>query len=1112
MIIKDGNKAVSDVAYYFSDLVAIYPITPSSPMASNVDDLAYKNKLNIFNDKVKVVEMQSEAGVAGAMHGALTSGILATTFTSSQGLLLMLPNMYKIAGEMLPGVIHVASRSLATHALSIFGDHQDIYAASKTGFCLLSSSSVEDSQYMAAIAHLASVEGSLPFLHFMDGFRTSHEINTIEEIDLKKVGKLLNQEKLAEFRRNSLNVDNNIIKGTAQNEDIYFPTLEARNKDYDKMVDIIDDYMQKINKLFHKDYQPFNYYGSKTAQNIIIAMGSVCDTIRLVIDEQNQRGKNYGMVEVHLYRPFSPKYLQKVLPKTIKNIAVLDRTREFGAVHEPLCLDVISALKGEGINIVGGRYGLSSRDTPPAQIKSVFDMLETNLKDNFTIGIEDDVNYLSLPTSDYKIDLKAKEIVIYGYGSDGMVSASKDILKLIKTSQNKFVQGYFEYDSKKSGGVTKSSLRISDNPLKAPYYIDHPDCVVICKEEYLNSFNMIDNIKNQGIVILNTEHIEDIEKILPNSFKKIIKEKNVTLVTLNASLIASENELNGKISKIMETVILEILGVKDNIKLLTESIENKFKTKGADIIANNIKAINSTLANVKIINTNFNYEDVEEEFNNDLFSLISRKEGYKAKVSDLLPYKSGTFPCNFEKETNNKISSFIPKWLSQNCTQCNMCSFVCPHGVVRPFITDNKGIELLGSKDKKKFLIAINGEKCTGCGLCIEACPGKNGNKALEFTKYTKTPEEIKELFRKNKNENIFNKYTIKGSQFLKPRFAYSGACAGCGETSYIKLLTQLLQDDLIIANATGCSSIYGGSIPIIPYTLPWANSLFEDNAEFGYGMYQAYKVMQNRIAKIIEKNINNVESDIQKEFIKWLDNPNDYKITREVKKNLKDKDIPKELSSLIDYIPSRSVWCIGGDGWAYDIGFGGIDHVLSSKKNVNILVLDTEVYSNTGGQSSKASQIAQVTEFNEDGKTTSKKDLFKIAMCYPDTYVASVSLGANGMQCIKAFKEAIEHEGPSIIIAYSPCIEQGIFKGMKCSLEEQKKLVDCGYLLLMRYDGKNLSIDSKEPDFSKYEEVLLNEVRYSSLKIKDEKQYQKLMALNKEQAFARYNYYKNIK
>ncbi len=1102
MIIKDGNKAVSDVAYYFSELAAIYPITPSSPMASNVDDLASNNAKNIFNDEVKVVEMQSEAGAAGVLHGALISGTLATTFTSSQGLLLMIPNMYKIAGEMLPAVIHVAARSVATHALSIFGDHQDIYATRQTGFCMLASSSVEDSEYIAAIAHLAAVEGSLPFLHFFDGFRTSHEINSLEEIPLEEIGKSFNKAKVKDFRDKMLNVDHNIQKGMSEAEDIYFASTEARNNSYSNIVEIVNDYMVAVNKIAGTDFAPFNYYGDEEATNIIIAMGSVCDTIRLVVDNENKKGKKYGMVEVHLYRPFSAKYLKQVIPDTVLNIAVLDRTKEFGAPHEPLCLDVISALNDKSINIVGGRYGLASKNTSPASIKSVFTMLEGPLKDNFTIGITDDVTHLSLKENpSYKLDLQAQEIIIYGYGSDGMVSASKDLINIVSSLKNKYVQGYFEYDSKKSGGVTKSHLRISSNPLKAPFYIDHPLCVVISKEEYLDTFDTISNIKDNGLVILNTVHQDNLNEYLPNSFKKVLKEKKAHLIVIDALSIANKNNLDGKISKIMELVILEVLGIENAKEILEKSIIKKFKTKGEDIVNNNINALNDVKNAAKIIKEDFSYEEKEDKQDNDLLSLINQRRADEIKVSHLLAYKDGTFPCTIDHGKLKKTKR-IPKWLKENCITCGMCSFVCPHGVIRPFVTDN---------DDPEFLIAVNGNKCTGCGLCISACPGKNGKKALEWTANTKNSDKIELLFEQHVNKSNLSKYTIKGSQLIKPKFAYSGACAGCGQTAYIKLLTQLLQDDLIIANATGCSSIYGGSIPVTPYSIPWANSLFEDNAEFGYGIYLSYQNLRKRIASIMENTMENVDSEIKEIYHKWLANQDNYEITREVKKELEKKEIPAPLKELINYIPSRSIWCIGGDGWAYDIGFGGIDHVLSSNENINILVLDTEVYSNTGGQASKASSLAQVAEFAEMGKKTAKKDLFKIAMCYPNVYVASISLGADGMQTIKAFKEAIAHPGPSLIIAYAPCVEQGIKKGLSCSLEEQKKLVECGYQLLMRYDGKTLTIDSKEPDFTNYEDILLNEIRYMSLKIKNKKQADELLALNKKYAMERYNYYQNL-
>ena len=1109
--IIDGNKAASKIAYLFSEMCSIYPITPSSPMASNIDSMSIKNNYNIFNDKVNVVQMQSEAGAAGAMHGALISGTLASTFTASQGLLLMIPNMYKMAGECLPGVIHVASRTIASHALSIFGDHSDIYATRSTGFCMLASTNVKDAYYMASVAHLSAIKGSLPFLHFFDGFRTSHELNTVDLICEKEIGKLVDFDKINEFKNKAINYNCNIQKGMAENEDIYFQSLEARNTIYNNIPDIVNDYMQKINSLADTNYKPFNYYGDKTATNVIVAMGSVCDTIKLVIDEENKKGKKYGLIEVHLYRPFSSKYLFNVLPKSVENIAVLDRTKELGSSGEPLYLDIVSVLKDKNINIVGGRYGISSKNTTPDEIYSVYQMLETNLKNNFTIGIVDDVTNLSLEKSYYKLDIGAKEVKIYGFGSDGMVSASKDIMNTIGKIEDNYVQGYFEYDSKKSGGVTISHLRVSKNCINAPFYVTNPEIIVVTKQEYFNKYKMLNDIKENGILLINSTNIEELIKSLEN--EEVLKNKNISVFTIDAEAIATKNGIKGKINKIMEVIILKLLGVNNAKEIVASSIKELFKTKGEEVINNNLNAINEVLNNInKITISKFNKKN---NYDKNIFEKINLREGNELKVSDVLEIKEGSFPCGLSKTEKRKVATNVVKWIPENCIQCGQCSFVCPHAVVRPFIIKDEtvGIPLLGNSEYN-YKVAISEADCTSCGLCINTCPGKNGNKALEFGKYDEEKQKDADyLFNEIKNPKIMDKFNIKGSQFEAPRFEFSGACAGCGETSYIKLLTQLYQDKLVIANATGCSSIYGGSAPSTPYTIPWANSLFEDNAEFGYGIHLSYKLKRKRIIKIMEENESNVNEEVKFLFNKWLDNKEDYEITKDVYEKLKDKEIPENLKELLNYIPARTVWAVGGDGWAYDIGFGGIDHVLSSNENIKILVLDTEVYSNTGGQMSKSSRIGQVAEFADLGKKVSKKDLFKISMCYPNTYVASISLGANMMQSIKVLKEAEEHNGPAIVIAYAPCVEHGIKGGLSCTNSEQKLAVNCGYTILMRYNPieEKLYIDSKEPDFNLYKDFLNNEVRYNSLKIKSEELANEVLEINKQNAIKRYEYYKKI-
>ena len=1105
----DGNTACSKIAYLFSEVCSIYPITPSSTMASNVDNLTSTNLTNIFDSKPKVVEMQSEAGAAGAMHGSLLSGSLSSTFTASQGLLLMIPNMYKIAGECLPGVIHVASRTIATHALSIFGDHSDIYAARQTGFCMLSSSNVYDAQNLAAVSHLSAIKGSLPFVHFFDGFRTSHELNTILELEKEKLYTLIPWKELNEYKNRALNVGCNKQYGLAENEDIYFQSVEARNELYNKMPDIVNDYMSKINEIMGTNYKPFTYYGSECAENIIVAMGSVCDTIKLVVDQINNNGGNVGVINVHLYRPFSSKYLLNVLPQTVKNIAVLDRTKEAGSIGEPLYLDVISALKDTNINIVGGRYGLSSKNTTPADIYSVYKMLDNELKNNFTIGIIDDVTNLSLPKEEFNINLDAREIKIYGFGSDGMVSASKELLKIISKDDN-YIQGYFEYDSKKSGGVTVSNLRWSKEEIKAPFYVNNPEMVVVTKEEYFHKFDVISELKENGILLINTSRKdEELNNYLPNEVKNIIKEKNIKVYYIDASKIAIENNINGKINKIIEVIILNLLNINNGFEIISNLIKETFVTKGEEVINNNLNAIKYALDNLLILSDIKNYEE-NVKLKKNIFEKINSRMGNDLKVSDLIPYRTGEFPTGLTKYEKRNTSYQVPVWDIEKCIQCGKCNIVCPHGVIRPLLLkDNVGKECLGNKEFNYYL-AISEKDCTGCGLCIKNCP----TNALSFGEGREENQKIVDKYFDNyENPSIVNEFTMKGASFKQSKFNFSGACAGCGETSYIKLLTQLYGDKLVIANATGCSSIYGGSAPSTPYDIPWANSLFEDNAEFALGIHTSYKQKREQIEKFMLENIDKVSNDIKELFNSYLENKDDVKITSSIKEQLKTKEIPGILKELVDYIPARTVWAIGGDGWAYDIGFGGLDHVMSQDENVKCLVLDTEVYSNTGGQASKSSKIGAVAEFADFGKKTYKKDLFRIAMSYPNCYVASISLGSNIMHTIKVFKEAMEHNGPALIIAYSPCVEHGIRTGMSCSMSEGALAVDVGYHMLMRYNPTEdkLYIDSKEPDFSRYDEFLSNEVRFNALKIKDKDLAVELLNRQKENAIKRYNYYKKL-
>ena len=1106
----DGNTAASTMAYLFSEVASIYPITPSSPMASNMDALNSKEHYNLFHDKVLITEMESEAGAAGAMHGALLSGSLATTFTASQGLLLMIPNMYKMAGECLPGVIHVASRTVATHALSIFGDHSDIYATRQTGFCMLASNNPEEAYHMAAIAHLSAIKGSLPFLHFFDGFRTSHELNVVNTLEEGPLLSFIDETALKEFQNRSLNLGKEIQYGMSETEDIYFQSVEARSELYQNMPKIVADYMNKINTLAKTDYQPFNYYGAKDATSIIIAMGSVCDTIKNVITYENEKGAKYGLVSVHLYRPFAKEYLEKVIPKTVKRIAVLDRTKELGSIGEPLYLDVVSALKERNIEIVGGRYGLSSKNTAPKEIYAVYQMLENNPKNNFTIGITDDVNHTSLDIPSYEIPLNAYELQIYGFGSDGMVSASKDIMHIL--GEEKYVQGYFEYDSKKSGGVTISHLRIGNERINAPYYVTNANLVVVTKDEYFKKCSLLSHLKEKGILLINTKSNQSCLEKMSSEEIQILLDKQIRVLWLDADKIALSHHLPGKISKIMEAIILTLLGVENPVQILNDSIEKQFKTKGIEVIENNQNAILDALKEVK------KFELIEKEWtsienNKTVIERMNERLGNDISVSEVKPFCQGMFPGGLAKKEKRNTSNLVSKWMKENCIQCGMCSIICPHAVIRPFLVKTEeGIDALGANDFH-FLIQVSEKDCTGCGLCVKVCPGKNGKKALYMGPNTNEDAHDTEFyFETYENPKVFPKFTIKGSQLERPKFEFPGACAGCGETSYIKLLTQLFGSEIVIANATGCSSIYGGSAPSTPYSLPWANSLFEDNAQFAYGIYISYLKKRKRIRKIIEESMDAVTTEVKEIYQELLENFNDFEKTSSLARRLKQQEIPNDLKALIEYIPFRTVWAIGGDGWAYDIGFGGIDHVLSKNENLKILVLDTEIYSNTGGQMSKSTHMGAVAEFADLGKRTSKKDLFRIAMSYPNCYVASISLGANPMQSIKVFEEAQKHEGPSIIIAYSTCIEQGIKGGMNCSLEEQKLAVECGYSILMRYKPEEkLFIDSPTPNFDKYEDFLDREVRYHALKIKNASCAKELLALNKEDAEKRYQFYENL-
>ena len=1133
--IMDGNEACSFVSYNFTEVAGIYPITPASPMAELVDKWSNTGKLNYFGTPVKVVEMESEAGAAGMIHGSLQAGCLTTTYTASQGLLLMIPNMYKIAGELLPCVINVASRSLATHALSIFGDHQDIYAARSTGFAMIASSSVQQVMDLTGIAHLSTIKSKVPFINFFDGFRTSHELSKVDVIDIDKLKRLIDEKTLNEFRTHALtNLEKPQIRGTAQNEDIYFQEMEVRNEYYDKVPDIVNNYMEEINKLTGRNYQPFNYYGSKNATKVIVAMGSVCETIREVIDYLvNEKGENVGLLEVHLYRPFSSKYFLKVLPKSVKKIAVLDRTKEAGSAGEPLYLDVIQTIKEADakVNVYGGRYGLSSKNTTPAMIKGVLDFLDSrDIHTNFTVGIEDDLTNLSIKYDEsFKLPNHNVEFLVYGFGSDGMVSATKDLLKITGSYTNAYVQGYFQYDSKKSGGVTISHIRFGKKPISSTYYVEQASLIVCTKDTYLRRMRILDKIKENSIFVLNTHKTpEEVLDYMSDHDKKIIRDRKVKMFIIDAESITEEIGLGNKISALMEALIFKLGKIIDfdfALNKIKENLNVKFAHKGGNIAKKNILAIDNGLNQlmpVKVPDVEYSEKNTELK---DIFSIIDGMEGDKLPVSKFINNADGSFDGGTSKLDKRDYSKTVPVFVKENCISCNLCSLVCPHAVVRPFLLNEEEVvdapesvteDLLPAniKDHKlSYTIGVSTPDCTGCGMCVDICPGKKGAKALvmkmkEELKNDEQENKYKYLFEEVSEKDVLPPITIKASQFRKPKFEFSGACSGCGETAYLKLLTQLFGNKMIVANATGCSSIYGASMPSMPYSIPWANSLFEDNAEFGYGIKIADEVMKNRIINLINSNMSQIkksEQSIYKNYLKEITEETATELLKVI-----DSTKISELKALKNYIYPKSVWLIGGDGWAYDIGFNGIDHVLANKENVNILVLDTEVYSNTGGQSSKSSRIGSVGKFSSSGKKTAKKDLTKIALTYPHVYVGTISLGANPNQALKVLKEAESYNGPSIIIAYAPCIAQGILKGMNSVLEEQKA-TESGYFPLFHYnpETKEFKLDSSA-DFSKYDEFLSGEDRYHSLE-KLNRNYKEYFRENKENAIERFNYYKEL-
>lgn len=1136
----DGNTAAAHVAYAFSDLACIYPITPSSPMAEHIDAWASNHRKNIFGNEVSVKEMQSEAGAAGAVHGALQAGALTTTYTASQGLLLMLPNMYKIAGELLPGVFHVAARALASHALSIFGDHQDVMAARASGFALLASGSVQEAMDLAGVAHLSAIKGRVPFVHFFDGFRTSHEIQKIEVLEYDDLAKLVDMDAVNAFRARALAPQDPEVRGTAQNPDIYFQEVEASNHFYTDIIGITDDYMKQISELTGRNYGLFNYYGDENAEDVIVAMGSVTETIEEVVDYLNAKGEKVGLLKVHLYRPFSKKHFLDAMPKSVKRVAVLDRTKEKGATAEPLMLDVKDMYydRDDRPVIIGGRYGLGSKDTTPSQILAVYKNLRAGEpKDGFTIGIVDDVTNLSLDVDEF-IETEPEGTIgckFWGFGSDGTVGANKSAIKIIGDGTDMYAQGYFDYDSKKSGGVTMSHLRFGNNKITSTYLLTSANFISCSKQSYVHQYDLLRGIKKGGTFLLNTTWDEaELEENLPASLKRSIAENDVDFYIINATKIAGEVGLGNRTNMVMQAAFFklsEVLPEDVAAEKLKEAIVKDYGHKGEDIVNMNYAAVDAGMTAAHKVDYPKEWASLSETesheiegapaFINDILVPMTRQEGNDLPVSAFQGMEDGTFMSGTSRYEKRGIAVNVPQWQIDNCIQCNQCSFVCPHAVIRPFLLDEEeAAKKPAAFETKKpngkglegfeYRIQVSPLDCTGCGNCAQVCPAKE--KALVMVPFEEEFEKQEANWKfaetvSSKQDQI-PADNVKNSQFHMPHLEFSGACAGCGETPYIKLVTQLFGDHMMIANATGCSSIWGGSAPSMPYCTndkgqgpSWANSLFEDNAEYGYGMKVAVDQQRATIKKHMEefKELG-ADEEIAKAFDAWLEDSDSYEVTKaaaaKILPLLDKKTGNAEADKLLASIGSMkrvlikpSQWIFGGDGWAYDIGYGGLDHVLASGENINVMVVDTEVYSNTGGQSSKATPTAAVAKFASNGKEVRKKDLGLMMTSYGYVYVAQIAIGADKNQALKAIKEAEAYNGPSLVIAYAPCINHGIRQGMGVSIAEEKKAVDTGYWHLYRYnptlkdEGKNpFSLDSKAPT-KPYREFLEGEVRYTSLK-----------------------------
>ena len=1158
----DGNYAAAHVAYMFSEVAAIYPITPSSTMAELVDEWAAQGRRNIFGETVKVVEMQSEAGAAGAVHGSLQSGALTSTFTASQGLLLMIPNMYKISGELLPGVFHVSARALAAQSLSIFGDHQDVMATRQTGFAMLATSSVQEVMDLAGVAHLVALKARVPFLHFFDGFRTSHEIQKIELIDEASLTALLDRDALKAFRARALNPEHPVTRGTAQNPDIYFQTREAANKFYDAVPDMVADTMREISKITGRDYKPFVYYGHPEAEHIVVAMGSVTETVKETIDYLSKQGRKVGLVTVHLYRPFSEKYFFDVLPASVKRVCVLDRTKEPGAEGEPLYLDVKSMFYGKKLQpmIVGGRYGLSSKDTTPAQILAVFENLAAEApKEHFTVGITDDVTNLSLPVGE-EISLAKPgtfEALFFGLGADGTVGANKNSIKIIGGSTNKYCQAYFSYDSKKSGGYTSSHLRFGDLPITSPYLVTTPDFVACHVPSYVDKYAVLKGLKPGGSFLLNSVHDPETTcATLPDHMKAYLAKNRINFYVINATKIAAELGLGSRTNTIMQSAFFKIANVipfEKAVEEMKHAILKSYGKKGEDIVNMNYAAVDAGGSAVVKVEVPAEWAAIEDkgfehvsnasypEFVRRIVEPINGLKGDRLPVSAFDGREDGTWDNGTAAYEKRGIAVNVPEWQIANCIQCNQCAYVCPHAVIRPFLATEEeaaasGVEWkqgLGETKEYKFRIQISPLDCTGCGNCVDVCPAKQ--KALVM-------RPLEEQLPQQKNwdyitgnigyKQVVDKTkSVKNLQFAQPLFEFSGACAGCGETPYIKAITQLFGDKMMVANATGCTSIYSGSAPSTPYCTnekgqgpAWANSLFEDNAEFGLGMHIGIEKLRDRIQETMEAAIASCDKcseELKGVMREWIGNRGSSARSAEVTARLLPMleacgcDYCRKILEHKDWLVKKSQWIIGGDGWGYDIGYGGVDHVLATGQDVNILVVDTEVYSNTGGQSSKSTPVGAVAKFASSGKRIRKKDLGAMAMTYGYVYVAQVSIGASQQQLFNVLKEAEAYPGPSLVIAYAPCINHGIKGGMTRTQTVGKEAVACGYWHLWHYnpqleeEGKNpFVLDSKEPDWTKFREFLMKEVRYTSLQKSFPAEADELFAAAEENAKWRYNGY----